>query len=157
MKHKTNRIRRILHPSDFSPASQRAFIRAVNMAKESAAELLLVHVLTPVVPLVGESYVSSQTYSELERSVREAAQTQLGALVTRARKKGIRAQGLVLMGVRDVEIVRAARSKGADTIVMGTHGRSGLAKFFLGSVAARVVATARCPVVTIGVRVPRAA
>ena len=47
------------------------------------------------------------------------------------------------------QIARAAKSKKADLIVIGTHGRTGLAKFFLGSVASRVVAAAPCPVLTV--------
>ena len=46
-------------------------------------------------------------------------------------------------------IVREARERGADLIVMGTHGRTGLAKLFLGSVASRVVTAAHCPVLTV--------
>jgi nucleotide-binding universal stress UspA family protein len=48
-----------------------------------------------------------------------------------------------------LQIVRAARSMRADLIVMGTHGRRGVSKFFLGSVAERVIATAPCPVLTV--------
>ncbi|MGH2628444.1 MAG: universal stress protein, partial [Anaerolineales bacterium] len=55
---------------------------------------------------------------------------------------------MLLEGTPADRIVRAARSRRADLIVMGTHGRGGLAKLFLGSVAERVVATARCPVLT---------
>ncbi|MGH2607475.1 MAG: universal stress protein [Tepidiformaceae bacterium] len=146
------RIRRILHPSDFSPASRAAFARAVDMAKVNAATLLLVHVRSPVTPLIGD-YISPQTFNQIEQSARAAWQKRLDALVTRARKAGVRAQSLLLNGAPHVEIVRAARSKRADLIVMGTHGRSGLARLFLGSVAERVVATALCPVLTVrGVR-----
>ncbi|MGH7366760.1 MAG: universal stress protein [Candidatus Rokuibacteriota bacterium] len=136
------RIRHILHPSDFSPASRAAFARAVDMAKGNAAALLLVHVLAPVTSIVAQGYL-------FERSARVAGQKRLDALVARARKVDIRAHGLLLIGVPHMEIVRAARAKGADMIVMGTHGRSGLAKVFLGSVAERVVATAPCPVLTV--------
>jgi len=66
-----------------------------------------------------------------------------------ARKAGVKAMTLLLDGVAHEQIARAARSKKADLIVIGTHGRTGLAKFFLGSVAARVVATAPCPVLTV--------
>jgi universal stress protein A len=143
------RTRRILHASDFSPASRAAFSRALDMAQRERAELLLAHVLAPVAPFLGEGYVSPQTYDRIERSARMAAQKQLDAMVARARKAGVRAQRLLLTGTPHVEIVRAARSKGADVVVMGTHGRSGLAKLFLGSVAGRVVATAPCPVLTV--------
>ncbi|MGH7301938.1 MAG: universal stress protein [Candidatus Rokuibacteriota bacterium] len=143
------RIRRILHPSDFSPASRAVFARAVDMAKVNAATLLLVHVRSPVSPLFGD-YISPQTFEQLARA---AWQKRLDALVTRARKAGVRARSFLFKGAPHVEIVRAARSKRADLIVMGTYGRSGLARLFLGSVAERVVATALCPVLTVrGVR-----
>jgi nucleotide-binding universal stress UspA family protein len=56
---------------------------------------------------------------------------------------------MLLDGTAHERIVRAARSKRADLIVIGTHGRTGLARLFLGSVAGRVVATATCPVMTV--------
>jgi nucleotide-binding universal stress UspA family protein len=143
------RIRRILHASDFSPASRPAFARAVDMAKRVGAELFLVHVLTPVVPMIGEGYVSPQTYNAIARSARLAGQKRLDALVTRSRKAGVRAKSLLVDGAPHMEIVRAARSKRVDMIIMGTHGRGGLARLFLGSVAGRVVATAPCPVLTV--------
>jgi nucleotide-binding universal stress UspA family protein len=61
----------------------------------------------------------------------------------------VRASGTLLEGVAHEQIIRVARSKRAEVIVMGTHGRSGLAKLFLGSVAGRVVAAATCPVLTV--------
>ena len=64
-------IRRILHPSDFSRASAAAFAKAVELAKANRAELWLVHVLSPVVPMVGDGYVSPQLYEELETSARD--------------------------------------------------------------------------------------
>jgi nucleotide-binding universal stress UspA family protein len=142
-------IRRILHPSDFSRASRMAFTKAVEMAAANRAELLLVHVLAPVVPMVGDGYLSPQIYEEIETSARAQAQKQLDALATAAKKAGVRAKTLLLGGVAHEQIARAARSKRADLIVIGTHGRTGLAKLFLGSVAGRVVSTASCPVLTV--------
>jgi nucleotide-binding universal stress UspA family protein len=143
------RIRRILHPSDFSRASRMAFTKAVEMAAANRAELLLVHVLAPVVPMVGDGYLSPQIYEEIETSARAQAQKQLDALATAAKKAGVRAKTLLLGGVAHEQITRVARSKHADLIVIGTHGRTGLAKLFLGSVAGRVVSTASCPVLTV--------
>jgi nucleotide-binding universal stress UspA family protein len=144
-----SRIRRILHPSDFSRASRMAFTKAVEMAAANRAELLLVHVLAPVVPMVGDGYLSPQIYEEIETSARTQAQKQLDALATAAKKGGVRAKTLLLGGVAHEQIIRAARSKRANLIVIGTHGRTGLAKLFLGSVAGRVVSTASCPVLTV--------
>ncbi|MBI3634832.1 MAG: universal stress protein [Candidatus Rokubacteria bacterium] len=143
------RIRRILHPSDFSAASRRAFAYAVAMARGARAELLVVHVLTPPVPIVSDAYVSPKVYEDLERSSRAWGQKQIAALVARAKRAGARVRGLLLEGVAADQIVRAARSRRADLIVMGTHGRGGFARLLLGSVAERVIATARCPVLTV--------
>lgn len=142
-------IRRIVHASDFSPASRAAFAKALELAKTNRAELLVVHVLAPVVPVVGEGYISPSTYQEMEASARAWARKRLAALVARARKAGGRAKAVLLEGVAHEQIVRVARARRADLLVVGTHGRSGLARFFLGSVAGRVVATATSPVLTV--------
>ena len=144
-----SRIRRILHPSDFSRASGAAFTKALEMAKTNRAELLVVHVLAPVVPMVGDGYVPPNVYEEIEASARSQAQAQINRLMAKARKAGVRVKGLLMDGVPHEQITRAARSKRADLIVIGTHGRTGLAKFFLGSVAGRVVSIAACPVLTV--------
>jgi len=144
-----SRLRRILHPTDFTRASGAAFTRAVAMAKADRAQLLIVHVLAPSVPMAGEGYISPKVYDDLEASARGYGQKRLAALQARARKAGVRTITLLLEGVADERIARAARSKKADLIVIGTHGRTGLAKFFLGSVASRVVAAAPCPVLTV--------
>jgi nucleotide-binding universal stress UspA family protein len=141
--------RRILHPSDFSRASGLAFKQAVELAKSDRAELMLVHVLSPIAPIAGEGYVSPKMYEDIAASSRAWAQKQLDKLLAKAKTSGVRAKGYVLEGVAHDQIARIARSRHADLIVMGTHGRSGLAKLFLGSVAGRVVAAAPCPVLTV--------
>jgi nucleotide-binding universal stress UspA family protein len=141
--------RRIVHPSDFSRASGTAFKKAVEMAKSDRAQLMLVHVLSPIAPIAGEGYVSPKMYEDIAASSRAWAQKQLDKLLAKARTAGVRASGYVLEGVAHDQIARFARSKHADLLVMGTHGRSGLAKLFLGSVAGRVVAAAPCPVLTV--------
>jgi len=144
-----SRIRRILHATDFSPASRAAFARAVEMAKTNRAELLLVHVMSPIVMPVGEGYISADVYNTIEASNRAASLQQLKTLLARARKAGARARTLLLDGLAHERIVRAARTNRADVIVIGTHGRTGLAKLFLGSVAGRVLAIAHGPVLTV--------
>jgi nucleotide-binding universal stress UspA family protein len=144
-----SRIRRILHPSDFSRASAAAFAKAVEMAKTNRAELLVVHVLTPVIPMIGDGYVSPKVYQEVEATARAQAEAQLNRLIAKAKAAGVRVKGLLMEGVPHEQITRAARSKRADLVVIGTHGRTGLAKFFLGSVAGRVVSIAPCPVLTV--------
>lgn len=143
------RLRRILHPTDFTRASGAAFKRAVARAKSDRAQLLIAHVLSPAVPMAGEGYISPKVYDDLETSAERYAQKRLAALQAKARAAGVKAVTLLMDGVADEQIVRAARLKKADLIVMGTHGRTGLVHFFLGSVTSRVVATAPCPVLTV--------
>jgi nucleotide-binding universal stress UspA family protein len=144
-----SRIRRILHPTDFSKASSAAFKRAVDMAKGNRAELLLVHVLAPAVPMMADGYVSPQVYEDMANATRAYGQKHLDALVRKAKQTGVRVKSLLLEGIPHDSIARAARSKKADLLVIGTHGRTGFAKLFLGSVASRVLAVAPCPVLTV--------
>jgi nucleotide-binding universal stress UspA family protein len=141
-------IRRILHPSDFSPASRAAFAKAVDLAKQNRAELIVTHVLSPVLPTV-DGYVSPDTYAQIEAANRRYGQKHLGALVAKAKKAGVRTRALLLEGGVSDRIVRAAKGQRAGLIVIGTHGRTGFARFVLGSVASRVVSQATCPVLTV--------
>ena len=143
------RIRRILHPSDFSRASRPAFARAIEFAKLARAELTILHVLAPAIPYVGEGYMSPQLYDQIVKDLQARARKQLGRLVAKARAAGIRTKALLVEGAPHDRIVRAARARRAGLIVMGTHGHGALARVILGSVATRVVATARCPVLTV--------
>ncbi len=144
-----SRIRRVMHPTDFSRASSAAFKRAVEMAKSNRAELLLVHVISPAMPLVGDGYVPPQVYEDMEAATRADAQKHLQALIAKAKKAGARVKGLLLEGLAHERIAQAARSRKADVVVIGTHGRTGFAKLFLGSVASRVLAISPCPVLTV--------
>jgi nucleotide-binding universal stress UspA family protein len=142
-------FRRIVHPSDFSPASRPAFRKAVELARSHRAQLLIVHVLA-MLPVIPDGYVAPNVWDDLEQGQRATAQRQLRGLVARAKAAGARASGaLIDIGVTHEQIVRFARSKRADLIVMGTHGRSGLTRALLGSVASRVLSAARCPVLTV--------
>jgi nucleotide-binding universal stress UspA family protein len=139
-----------MHATDFSRASTAALKRAVTMAKADRAQLIVVHVMTPPsLALPGDGYISPSLYENLEASARAQAQKRLNAIVAGARKAGARAAGLLLEGVPHERVARAARGKKADLLVIGTHGRTGLAKFFLGSVATRLVVGAPCPVLTV--------
>jgi nucleotide-binding universal stress UspA family protein len=142
-------FRRILHPSDFSPASGPAFRRALELAKANRSQLLVVHVL-PVLPMIPDAYIAATTYDELQRGRQLSAQKHLDRLVRKAKRAGVPASGILLdVGVPAERITRLARARHADVIVMGTHGRTGLTRALMGSVAARVVATAACPVLTV--------
>jgi nucleotide-binding universal stress UspA family protein len=143
--------RTILHATDFSSASRTAFTKAVEMARREHAPLLITHVMSPPMPMMaGDGYIAPGTWEGIDRAYRKASQKKLDAVVRRAKRAGARARGLLLQGTPAADtIVRAARGRHAGTIVLGTHGRSGVARMVLGSVASRVVATARCPVMTV--------
>ena len=144
-----SQFRRILHASDFSPASRPAFRRALDLARANRARLTIVHVYSTIVPLMGEGYVTAQVYDRWLADARADAQRRLRRLLAQAKKSAVRAKGLLLEGIPHDRIVRAARSTRADLVVLGTHGRTGLGRVFLGSVAARVVTLAPCPVLTV--------
>ena len=97
--------------------------------------------------MVGDGYISPTAYEQLERSGRQWAQKALAGLVAKARAAGVKADARVLEGVPHEQIVRASRK--ADLVVLGTHGRTGVARFFLGSVAGRVASSAKTPVLTV--------
>lgn len=143
------RIRRIVHPSDFSPASGPAFKKAIELAKDNKATLSIVHVL-PALPIVGDAYMAPTAYDDMLRAQRAQAEKAMERLVSRARAAGVRATGTVLDsgGVAD-QIARFAKRQRCDLIVMGTHGHGVLARALLGSVAERVINKASCPVMTL--------
>lgn len=146
-----NVFKRILHATDFSKASGPALAKAIALARQNRAPLTIVHVLAPtVIPVGGDfGYVPPRTYETLDRNARQYAQKHLAALGARARKAGVRTTVLLVDGGPSEQIPRAVRRTRADLVVIGTHGRTGLTKVLLGSVAERVVRLAPCPVLTV--------
>jgi nucleotide-binding universal stress UspA family protein len=149
-------LRRILVAVDFSEASRLAFDDAAELAQRFGAELDVLHVwevptfLPPDVPVVVGGAGTS-----LAEAVREAAEQALDAFVADARERGIAVHAARLeMGLPASTIIDQAT--GYDLLVLGTHGRSGLPRFVLGSVAERVVRHAPCPVLTVRERHPPA-
>jgi len=148
-RHGGRTFRRIIHPTDFSQASRPAFRKALQLAKQNRAQLLVTHVL-PVLPMLPDAYIAAATYNELLRGQRMGAHKQLDRLVREAKAAGVRTQGILLdFGVPADRVTRLAKSRRADVIVIGTHGRTGVQRALMGSVAARVVVTAPCPVLTV--------
>jgi nucleotide-binding universal stress UspA family protein len=143
------RIRRVLHATDFSKASERALSEAVDLAKQNNAELVVVHVIAPVVPYASGEEFDPEPYTRLEEATKEDAEASMRKLTQKLQKSNVNVRSLLLSGTADKQIVRAAKSKKADLIVIGTHGRTGLSKLFMGSVAGKVVSTAECPVLTV--------
>jgi nucleotide-binding universal stress UspA family protein len=144
-----SRIRHVLLGTDFSKASADAFATAVTLSKANKAKLTILHAMAPFSPIMPEQYIGTQTWEEIVLQGREWAERELTTLAKKAKRAGVRAVHLVADGQPARQIVRMARSRSADLIVVGTHGRTGFTRLVLGSVAARVVATAHCPVVTV--------
>jgi nucleotide-binding universal stress UspA family protein len=142
-------FRQILHATDFSRASRPALARAIALARQNRARLSIAHAVSPLVIPLGEGFVSPSTYEAIDRSAHDHAKKQLAAVVARAKKAGARTTGLLLDGLPHEQVPRAARRTRADLIVIGTHGRTGVSKLLLGSVAERIVRLAPCPVLTV--------
>jgi nucleotide-binding universal stress UspA family protein len=151
-------IRRITYATDFSPASLAAFRPAMDLARTTGAELTILHVLpSPVMLFVEGGYVPQEIWDQMEASQRAQAAQEMDRLVKQAVDAGVRATtAIVGSGIPAREIVRAADESKTDMLVLGTHGRTGVARLFLGSVAAGVVATASCPVLTVRAETARA-
>ena len=141
-------FRRILVATDFSEASTPAFQEAILMAKENGSELLIANAYQRPDMLQADA-VAFGVYEEWEGNLRDEVEGKLNALVEEARTAGVAARPLVLTGAPHHAIADAAKENDADLVIMGTHGRKGVARFFLGSVASRVIKTAPCPVLTI--------
>jgi nucleotide-binding universal stress UspA family protein len=142
-------IRRVLYATDFSAPSLAALPHAIAAAKRFRAELVVLHVLPPPVAADAMSYVPERMYEEMKAAVVKDAGRRLDRLIGRASRAKLRARAILAEGLPQEEIPKAAKRLGAKLVVVGTHGRTGLARLLMGSVAARVVGTCSCPVLTI--------
>jgi nucleotide-binding universal stress UspA family protein len=131
--------KKILCPIDFDDNSIHALEKAVEIARHFGAEVFLVHVVPLIVealPIAYEHYEESQKATNLN----EIASQKLGSIEHRC---------IVYTGDVIGSILQALERFQPDLLVMATHGRRGLARFVLGSVAEAIVRKASCPVLTI--------
>jgi universal stress protein A len=146
----TRGFARILVPTDFGPPSDAALATAKALAAQFGASIHLIHILhDPYAAATYASDVYGYLPSGLKESWRRDAQAHLDALLTPAEQTQFHVTRLVMFGSPATAIVEYARQNGVNLIVMGTHGRGGVAHLLLGSVAERVVRTADCPVLTV--------
>jgi universal stress protein A len=140
-------IRTILHPTDFSAHSDYAFRLASSLARDYKACLILLHVLEQ--PLLINSGVMmappppSPTSEEQWQSARDQLQ------LIKPPDSAILVEHLLKEGHSASAIMQIAQERQCDLIVMGSHGRTGLGRLFMGSVAEQVVRNACCPVLTV--------
>ncbi len=144
------KIKRILAPTDLSPASLEAIEHAVGLARSFDAELILLFVQeAPYFGPEPDPYVVSANFrllfAERQRVVRE----QMAALHTKLGKRLARCRAVLGEGNAAAQILATAQKVKADLIVMATHGRTGAKRVFLGSVTEKVVRGAQCPVLTV--------
>jgi len=132
--------------TDFSSASERAFDEALAMARLRGAELVIGHVI-PTPGLLG--YGVGGVALVVETRIREGMENDLEALRQKAERAGIHARIEILTGSAPDALAEAAEKAHAELMVVGTHGRTGISRMVMGSVAARLVCTAPCPVLTV--------
>ncbi len=141
-------LARILLPTDFSERGAEATKYACALAEQFNAELHVLHVLPNPDVAVFDFGISPELSEHVQRA-KEAAREELERVVDLKWAEGRTIVKTVVEGPAFVEIVRYAREHEIDLIVLGTHGRSGLAHVLLGSVAEKVVRKASCPVLTV--------
>jgi nucleotide-binding universal stress UspA family protein len=143
-------LKKILWPTDFSEPSYEAFKKAKELAMHFSSELYLVHVITPMPPLIEiPRDRPSFNVSLYRKELRYSAEKSLQEVISKKIGKRLKAHTVVANGDAAVEITRTAKRENVDLIVIATHGTTGWRRFFLGSVAEKVVRIASTPVLTI--------
>jgi nucleotide-binding universal stress UspA family protein len=134
-------VKRILVPTDFSEASDAALTYGIGVAQAFGAQLYLLHVPGET----GVNFEADFPMVQFENATRERLET----LVSKEEATKLRPEYVLRLGAPSEQIVRYAADRDIDLIVMGTHGRGGVAHMVMGSVAEKVVRTAPCPVLTV--------
>ena len=135
----TLRLERVVVATDFSVCSLNAIELAEELARRFGAELVLVHAEGR--PLID---------ADLAYLAHAGAERRLAEAVAHLQAPGLRVRAVLRPGAPVDEIPATARAEGADLVVVGTHGRTGVRHLLLGSVAEAVVRAAPCPVLTVG-------
>ena len=142
------KIRKILCPTDFSKAADKAFEYAVFMAESHEADLVLLHVVDQLHGFTYYQEILAVTPMEIAERMAKRAHQDLQALIDRL-SGSVTTTEAVREGRTWVEICEAAKEEKADIIVIGSHGRTGLSHVLIGSVAETVVRHASCPVLVV--------
>jgi nucleotide-binding universal stress UspA family protein len=135
------KAKKILFPTDFSHTSDAALGLATSLARDSGATLLIVHVEEPPT-----AYGGGELYYGMPEPVTEDLRKMLLKVVPT--DPDVPAEHRLVTGEPASALVKLAKDEAVDLIVMGTHGRSGLSRLLMGSVAEAVVRRAPCPVLT---------
>lgn len=139
------KLKRVLVPVDFSDCSKKALAYAVPFAKQFGAEIVIIYVVQPYPPVPEMTAVDFDAILTQARKGGEGELAKLRESIT----DDVTVKTVLRVGRPDLEIVRAADELNADLILLSTHGRTGLGRVFLGSVAEHVTRYAHCPVLTV--------
>jgi nucleotide-binding universal stress UspA family protein len=142
-------LKRILVPHDFSDTAERALSFALDLAERLGAGVIVLHAYDAPVLGFPDGTAALPALVELTGQIQSAAAAALEGVARRVRSRGVPLDTVLRQGPAWSEIDAAARELGADLIVMGTHGRRGVSRALMGSVAEKVVRTAPCPVLTV--------
>ncbi|MDH5675819.1 MAG: universal stress protein [Myxococcales bacterium] len=141
-------VKTILCPTDFSPCSDAAIGLAVELAKELGASIHLVHIFQlPFYVGWEDGPATVAATGEFLDELRQRSGEKLEEAAERCRQAGVQVTTEQADGVPHARVLELGDK--ADMIVMGTHGRTGLPRLVLGSVAERIVRLAKCPVLTV--------
>ena len=140
----------ILVPTDFSEPADRALDYALELSVKLGSRVIVMHAyeITPLDLLDGVLVATGDARERLE----QAAQASLDANIAKHEHRGVALTSLLTVGEPRESIQATAEEVGADLIVIGTHGRRGLSRALLGSVAEYIVRTATRPVLTVHAR-----
>jgi nucleotide-binding universal stress UspA family protein len=144
-------LKKILVATDFSEPSEAALAYGRELARNFGAALTIMNVVENLLTRAyGVDGGVVMIDPELQRQIEDGARQELDKLISKEDRDLLKAEGVVLVsGMPADAIISRARQTNTDLIVMGTHGRGGMAHLFLGSVSERVVRTAPCPVLTV--------
>jgi nucleotide-binding universal stress UspA family protein len=137
-------LRRVLVATDFSEASTAAVRYGADLARRFNAQLYVFHAMDHL-----DEGAEAEQPDDLSEAMQNAAHNRLRHLLASNALRHIEPLCAMRVGAAADEIVRYAHESGIDLIVMGTHGREGVMRALMGSVAERVVRRATCPVLTI--------
>jgi nucleotide-binding universal stress UspA family protein len=144
------KVRTILLPTDFSDCADFALPYAAGIARATGAALLCVHVVETVVPAVGYSGMSEPLpVAEISEQLEESAEREMPRIAECKECAGLDVEDMIVHGDAATEIVRVARERRVDLIVISSHGRTGLGRILFGSTAEAVVRHANCPVLVV--------
>ncbi len=143
------RIGKILCPVDFSANSQHALHYALAFAQAHDAQLLLLHVIEPPAYFSPSFPATPELSAETLDVARESCEKRLRDMAEGLQGIPGKVTWQLVVGTPFSEIISIAREEQCDLIVLGTHGRTGLAHMLMGSVAEKVVRKAPCPVLTV--------